>query len=78
LKGNRAGCTAGGSNSWGPTHSAVNGGLNDNWPNGNSPSSMGYLNRTQIHFLHSLADQFTIADMYFQSVQGPTNPNRMV
>ncbi|CAO3620870.1 unnamed protein product [Mucor hiemalis] len=78
LQGARAGCTAGGSNAWTPFHSAVNGGLNNNWPNGNSPASMGYLNRTQIPFLYSLADQFTIADMYFQSVQGPTNPNRIV
>jgi phospholipase C len=78
LQGARAGCTAGGSNMWGPFHSAVNKGKNDNWPNGNSPKSMGYLTRSQIPFLYSLADEFTIADMYFQSVQGSTNPNRVV
>lgn len=77
LQGARAGCTAGGSNMWGPFHAAVNGGKNDNWPNGNSPASMGYLTRSQIPFLYHLADEFTIADMYFQSVQGSTNPNRV-
>jgi phospholipase C len=78
LQGARAGCTAGGSNAWAPNHAALNGGKNDNWPNGNSPYSMGYLTRSQIPFLFSLADEFTIADMYFQSVTGPTDPNRAV
>jgi phospholipase C len=78
LEGARAGCTAGGSNGWSANHAALNGRLNNNWPAGNSPASMGYLNRTQIPFLYSLADEFTIADQYFQSVTGPTNPNRVV
>ena len=78
LQGARAGCTGGGSNHWIQNHAAINGGLNNNWPGGNSPASMGYLNRTQIPFLYDLADEFTIADMYFQSVIGSTNPNRVV
>ncbi|GAB5592765.1 hypothetical protein Unana1_07665 [Umbelopsis nana] len=78
FKGNRAGCTVGGSNGWIPNHSALNGGLNDNWPAGNSPMSMGYETRDQIPFHFALAEEFTIADMYFQSVTGSTNPNRVV
>jgi phospholipase C len=78
LQGKRAGCTFGGTNGWSPSHKALNNGKNNNWPDGNSPNSMGYLNRSQIPFLYSLADEFTIADMYFQSVIGPTNPNRAV
>ncbi|GAN01040.1 non-hemolytic phospholipase C precursor [Mucor ambiguus] len=78
LEGQRAGCTGGGSNGWSANHKALNNGKNNNWPDGNSPNSMGYLNRSQIPFLYSLADEFTIADMYFQSVTGPTNPNRVV
>ncbi|CAO3672068.1 unnamed protein product [Umbelopsis ramanniana] len=78
FKGNRAGCTAGGSNAWTQNHAALNGGLNNNWPSGNSPMSMGYENRTQIPFHFALAEAFTIGDMYFQSVTGPTNPNRVV
>ncbi|RCI06344.1 hypothetical protein CU098_013711, partial [Rhizopus stolonifer] len=78
FKGKRAGCTAGGSNGWTANHNALSNGKNNNWPDGNSPNSMGYLNRTQIPFLYSLADEFTIADMYFQSVIGSTDPNRAV
>ncbi|ORX57960.1 phosphoesterase-domain-containing protein, partial [Hesseltinella vesiculosa] len=76
LQGNRAGCTAGGSNAWGPNHKAINGGKNDNWPNGNSPASMGYLTRSEIPFQFSLAESFTILDNYHQSVTSSTNPNR--
>lgn len=63
FKGNRAGCTAGGSNGWTANHAALNGGLNNNWPSGNSPMSMGYENRTQIPFHFALAEAFTIGDM---------------
>ncbi|KAI8344048.1 phosphoesterase family-domain-containing protein [Chlamydoabsidia padenii] len=77
LKGNRAGCTPGGSNSWGPNHKAINNGKNDNWPQGNSPASMGYLTRSQIPYHFALADAFTICDSYHQSVIGSTNPNRV-
>ncbi|KAG2176876.1 hypothetical protein INT43_007530 [Umbelopsis isabellina] len=76
--GNRAGCTVGGSNSWTQNHNALNGGLNNNWPQGNSPMSMGYETRSEIPFHFALAESFTIADMYFQSVTGSTNPNRVV
>ncbi|KAI8099598.1 phosphoesterase family-domain-containing protein [Halteromyces radiatus] len=79
FKGNRAGCTVGGSNGWVSTanHNAINGGANDNWPNGNAPSSMGYLERSQIPYHFALAEAFTICDNYHQSVIASTNPNRV-
>jgi phospholipase C len=63
FKGNRAGCTLGGSNAWTQFHAAINNGTNDNWPSGNSPMSMGYEVRDQIPYHFALAESFTIADM---------------
>ncbi|KAI8100189.1 phosphoesterase family-domain-containing protein [Halteromyces radiatus] len=77
LKGNRAGCTVGGSNGWTANHNAINGGTNDNWPDGNAPESMGYLQRSQIPYQFALAEAFTICDNYHQSVIASTNPNRV-
>jgi phospholipase C len=37
---------------------------------------MGYYTRKDIAFRYALADAFTICDMYFCSVLGPTRPNR--
>ncbi|KAH8549452.1 phosphoesterase family-domain-containing protein [Umbelopsis sp. PMI_123] len=76
--GNRAGCTVGGSNGWVPNHLALNNGKNNNWPLGNSPMSMGYETREQIPFHFALAEEFTVADMYFQYVIASTDPNRVV
>ncbi|OZJ02298.1 hypothetical protein BZG36_05071 [Bifiguratus adelaidae] len=78
LSGNKAGCTAGGSNGWEPNHLAWNNGSNNNWPQGNSPHALGYLTREEIPFQFQLAEEFTIADMYFQSVMSSTNPNRVM
>ncbi|CAO3624462.1 unnamed protein product [Cunninghamella blakesleeana] len=58
-------------------HAAINGGTNDNWPNGNAPGSMGYLTRSQIPYQFALSDAFTTCDAYHQSVIGSTNPNRV-
>ncbi|KAF7728742.1 hypothetical protein EC973_005580 [Apophysomyces ossiformis] len=78
FQGNRAGCTPGGSNMWAPNHRAWNDGKYNNWPDGNAPASMGYLTRDQIPFHYALAESFTICDMYFQSIIGSTDPNRVV
>ncbi|KAI8069929.1 phosphoesterase family-domain-containing protein [Gongronella butleri] len=77
FKGNRAGCTPGGSNGWTANHKAINGGKNNNWPDGNSKMSMGYLTRDQIPMQFTLAESFTILDNYHQSVTASTNPNRV-
>ncbi len=42
------------------------------------PETMGYYNRSDIPFYHALADAFTVCDMYFCSVIGPTDPNRLM
>eukprot|EP01133_Synstelium_polycarpum_P013833 gene13833-16310_t len=78
ITGPKAGCTSGGSNAWDPNHAGWNNGLMNNWPEGNTVASLGYLTRTQLPFYFELAEQFTIADMYFQSIMTSTNPNRLV
>ncbi|EGG20949.1 non-hemolytic phospholipase C precursor [Cavenderia fasciculata] len=78
ITGPKAGCTLGGSNTWGPNHDGWNNGTMDNWPLGNTPASMGYLTRKQLPFYFELADQFTILDQYFSTVMTSTNPNRLV
>lgn len=39
---------------------------------------MGYFNRADLSFYYALADAFTVCDMYFSSVLGPTDPNRLM
>lgn len=73
------------SHAWTAQHSGWNGGRMDNWvpsrraTNGdvNGPLTMGYFTRNDIPFHYALADAFTICDMYFCSVLGETQPNRM-
>ncbi|WP_432164711.1 alkaline phosphatase family protein [Streptomyces sp. bgisy031] len=38
---------------------------------------MGYLTREDIPYQYALADAFTLADHYFCSLAGPTDPNRL-
>ncbi|EFA79369.1 hypothetical protein PPL_07787 [Heterostelium album PN500] len=78
LDGPKAGCTSGGSNAWSPNHVAWNNGLNNNWPEGNTVGSLGYLGEDNLPFYFELADQFTIADKYYESIMTSTNPNRIV
>ncbi|EFA84412.1 hypothetical protein PPL_02444 [Heterostelium album PN500] len=78
ISGPKAGCTTGGSNTWSPNHAAWNNGKMDRFPSYLDESSMGYLSRTELNYYFQLAEQFTIGDMYFQSVMASTNPNRLV
>ncbi|GAM18362.1 hypothetical protein SAMD00019534_015370 [Acytostelium subglobosum LB1] len=78
ITGPKAGCTSGGSNAWSPNHAAWNNGLNNNWPAGNTAASLGYLTQANVPFYFELADQFTIADKYYESIMSSTNPNRLV
>jgi phospholipase C len=39
--------------------------------------SVGYFDRRQLGYYWSLAENYTIADRYFQSMLGPTIPNRL-
>jgi phospholipase C len=70
---------------WGPQHQCWNGGAMDQWVNVhvanegkyNGPATMGYFTRADLPVHYALADAFTVCDMYFCSVLGPTDPNRL-
>jgi phospholipase C len=47
------------------------------WIKHKTPLTMGHFRREDIPYYHALADAFTIADGYYASMHGPTNPNRM-
>jgi len=72
------------SHSWGPQHSALNNGLNNNWMPAHYAADgaknfsyvMGYYEEQDIPFQRALASAFTILDNHFCSVLGPTHPNR--
>ncbi len=65
-------------NSWDPMHKALDGGRMDDWVGGEGPYAMSYYTRADLPWHMALADAFTVADGYFSSVLGPTNPNRLV
>lgn len=80
-----AACEVSLSHAWTVQHASWNGGAMDNWlpahraSNGDvhGPLTMGHFTRRDIPFHYALADAFTICDMYFCSVMGDTQPNRM-
>eukprot|EP01133_Synstelium_polycarpum_P007790 gene7790-9139_t len=80
ITGPKAGCTGGGSNMWPQNHVAFNNGNMDLFVSkmGLHSSAMGYLDRSTLGYYYSLIEQFMVGDMYFQSVMGPTNPNRLI
>jgi phospholipase C len=78
---------------WGPQHLSWNNGKmnrflvehqkndvpsGDGSPVGTGVETMGYYTRRDLPFYFALADAFTICDMYFCSVIGPTDPNRLM
>jgi phospholipase C len=72
--------------SWAPQHESFNSGqmnefvevhVADDGPD-NGFVTMGYFTRADLAFYYALADAFTICDMYFCSVLGPTDPNRLM
>jgi len=72
------------SHAWAVQHQAWNNGRMDQWlpahrkaDGVNGPYVMGYYTREDIPFQFALAENFTICDNYFCSVQGPTWPNRL-
>jgi phospholipase C len=78
---------------WGSVHEQVNDGKMDGFVTTNEMNhelpangtldmlsgkrAMGYYDQTDLPFYYWLASEFSIADRYFCSVQGPTWPNRM-
>lgn len=47
------------------------------WVPGLGESALGYYDKRQLFAYWDLASKFTLADHYFQSVSGPTIPNRL-
>jgi len=63
---------------------SYNGGKNDgfaiaaeSWIPGLGEAAMGYYDRHEVGAYWSLAENYTLADRYFQSMFGPTIPNRL-
>lgn len=70
-------CMVAGDNGWKDNHAALNGGLNNHWATNNTPWSWGHFKRSDIPVQYSIADAWTIGDMYQESVIASTNPNRV-
>jgi len=81
------------SHAWSVEHGSWNSGLMDGFvvahrigddlvdnygTSNNAPGTMAYFTREDIPYHYALADAFTICDAYHASVQGPTNPNRIM
>jgi phospholipase C len=65
--------------SWNGSHREWNNGANDGFVVENDPNgerALFYYDQTDIPFYYSLSNTFAIADHYFCSLLGPTNPNR--
>lgn len=69
-------CVIGGSNDWAENHQTWNHGQNDAWVTNNTALSWGYYKRNDIPYHFEIVDGWTVADMYAESVIGPTCPNR--
>ncbi|WFD35070.1 phospholipase C [Malassezia cuniculi] len=73
----RSQCMLSGSNSWQANHAAWNNGSIDRWAQANTPYSIGYYRRHDIPLHFALAEEFTVADAYYESVIASTDPNRV-
>jgi phospholipase C len=61
---------------WATSHVAYNSGAMDGFVIGSGPVAMGYWTKEDLPFTYSLASWFPIADRWFCSVLGQTDPNR--
>lgn len=59
-------------------HTSYNKGESNQWVAGNSPYSMGYFKRKELPTHFDVADGWTIADMYQESILAATDPNRII
>lgn len=57
-------CMAAGDNGWQDNHAALNGGLNNHWATNNTPWSWGHYQRSDLPIQFSIADGWTVGDMY--------------
>src|SRR6185312_16272541 len=60
---------------WKTSHVAFNNGAMDGFVRGSGGVAMGYWTRDDLPFTYSLASSFPIADRWFSSVLGQTDPN---
>ncbi|MAD83252.1 MAG: hypothetical protein CL912_09815 [Deltaproteobacteria bacterium] len=65
-------CMVAGDNGWASNHAALNGGLNDHWATNNTPWSWGHYRRSDIPVQFSIADGWTVGDMYQVSAVNST------
>lgn len=65
-------CMVAGSNGWQENHAALNGGLNNHWVTNNTASSWGHYQRGDIPVQFSIADGWTVGDMYQVSSEHPS------
>ncbi|KAH8662378.1 phosphoesterase family-domain-containing protein [Xylariales sp. PMI_506] len=70
-------CMVAGDMGYDANHAAYNFGLNDAWATNNTPWSWGHYQRSDLPVHFSIADYWTIGDMYQESVIAATNPNRV-
>jgi phospholipase C len=68
--------TDGVSNSWNVGHRSYAGGTNRGFVEASTGEAMGYFLGTDVPYLWGLARTFPVADRWFCSVMGQTNPNR--
>ena len=73
----RTQCMLCGSNSWQANHAAWNEGEIDRWALNNTPYSLGYFQREDIPVHFALAENFVVADAYYEGQIASTDPNRV-
>ncbi|EFR03578.1 non-hemolytic phospholipase C [Nannizzia gypsea CBS 118893] len=71
-------CATGGSNSYDYNQASLNHGRNDRWQDFGEPANWGFLKRSEIPIHFSVAEGWTVGDMYQQSSITATNPNRVM
>ncbi|SJX66674.1 related to Phospholipase C [Sporisorium reilianum f. sp. reilianum] len=70
-------CSVAGSNGWQQNHAAYDNGNVNKWAAQNTPFSLAYYKRADIPLHFAVAEAWTLADNYHESVIGSTNPNRI-
>ncbi|KAM5484990.1 putative phospholipase C [Microsporum audouinii] len=71
-------CATGGSNGYAYNQASLNHGRNDRWQDLGEPANWGFLKRNDIPVHFSVAEGWTVGDMYQQSSITATNPNRVM
>ncbi|TKY86935.1 hypothetical protein EX895_004223 [Sporisorium graminicola] len=70
-------CSLAGSNSWQQNHAAFDNGNVNKWASKNTPFSLAYYKRQDIPLHFAVAEGWTLADNYHESVISSTDPNRI-